>query len=123
MNTFRQNSVGRFEVTMLTHNGVLVPQSAGFPTLEVIFVDPSTNRIHTAISTVAMFEIEPGRYFYEWKVPFDQPLLVHQAIHRGFIDDTAVLGEDVFTVLPITPTCLRAPTLLTKIKGGSGCLS
>lgn len=120
-NTFRQNTIGRFEVAILTHNGVLVPQPDGFPTLEVIFIDPDTARVHTAVSVTPMFEIEPGRYFLEWRVPFDQPLLVHQAIHRGFIDGDPVLGEDVFTVLPIEPTCLRSPTILTKIKGGCGC--
>lgn len=121
--TFRQNSVARFEVAIFTHTGVLVAQPDGFPTLEAIFVDPDTGRVHTAISATEMFELEPGRHFLEWRVPFDQPLLVHQVIHRGFIDEEPVLGEDVFTVLPITPTCLRSPTILTKIKGGCGCRS
>lgn len=122
-NTFRQNSVGRFEVAIITHNGDLVPQPDGFPTLEAIFIHPDTGRVHTAIPTTTMLEIEPGRYFLEWQVPFDQPLLVHQVINRGFIDEIPVIGEDIFTVLPIEPTCLRSPTLLTKLNGGCGCRS
>jgi len=119
--TFRQGTAGRLEVHVLAFNELPVPQSIGLPTVEIVYIDPTSLSMATALAPFPMYELEPGRYYFDWKVPIDQPLLVHQVIYRAQIDDDDVIGEDIFTVLPLTPQCLFTPTCLTVIKGRCGC--
>jgi hypothetical protein len=120
-NTFRQDTVGHFEVVVVTTDDQLVSQPEGFPTIEAVYIDPASRMMTTAIPQSQMYQIEPGRYYFDWKVPTDQPLLVHQVIYRGKIEEDGVIGEDIFTVLPITPVCLITPTVLTTNKAERGC--
>ena len=120
-NSFRQDTTGRLQVTFLTLIGSIVAQPEGLPTIEIVYIDPDNLGMTTALPLTIMFEIEPGRYFFDWRVPLDEPLLAHQVIYRGKIDTLDVLGEDILTVLPATPQCLFTPTILTKVKGGCGC--
>lgn len=122
-NTFRQGSIGRFEVSLYTTDDVLVPQPEGLPTIEAVYIDPNTRSMVTAVPSYTMFELEPGKYYFEWYVPLDQPLLVHQVIYRGIVDEVEVIGEDIFTVLPRTPCCVFVPTVISTIKACRGCRS
>lgn len=122
-NTFRQGTIGRFEISIYTTDDVLVPQPVGLPTVEAVYIDPITRSMSTAVPQYSMYEIEPGRYYYEWYVPLDQPLLVHQVIYRGKIEEDDMIGEDVFTVLPLTPCCMFVPTAISTIKACRGCRS
>jgi len=120
-NTFRQGTTGHFEVAIITTDGTLVPQPEGLPTIEAVYIDPTTRSMATAIPQYPMYQAEPGRYFFDWNIPIDQPLLVHQVIYRGKVDGDDVIGEDIFTVLAFTPHCLLTPTLLTTTKAQRGC--
>ena len=122
-NTFRQGTVGRFEVSIYTTDDLLVPQEEGLPTVEAVYIDPVTKSMATAVPQSAMYSVEPGRYYYEWYVPLDQPLLVHQVIYRAKIEGDDVIGEDIFTVLPLTPCCMFVPTVISTIKACRGCRS
>ena len=122
-NTFRQGTIGRLEISIYTTDDALVPQPAGLPTVEAVYIDPVTRSMSTAIPQTAMYEMDVGRYYYEWYVPLDQPLLVHQVIYRGKIDEDDVIGEDLFTVLPLTPCCMFVPTVISTIKACRGCRS
>jgi hypothetical protein len=122
-NTFRQGTIGRFEISIHTTDDILVPQPVGLPTVEAVYIDPITRSMSTAVPQYSMYEIEPGRYYYEWYVPLDQPLLVHQVIYRGKIEEDDVIGEDIFTVLPLTPCCMFVPTVISTIKACRGCRS
>jgi len=122
-NTFRQGTIGRFEISIYTTDDILVPQPVGLPTVEAVYIDPITRSMSTAVPQYSMYEIEPGRYYYEWYVPLDQPLLVHQVIYRGKIEEDDVIGEDIFTVLPLTPCCMFVPTVISTIKACRGCRS
>ena len=122
-NTFRQGTVGRFEVSIYTTDDLLVPQEEGLPTVEAVYIDPVTRSMATAVPQSAMYSVEPGRYYYEWYVPLDQPLLVHQVIYRAKIEGDDVIGEDIFTVLPLTPCCMFVPTVISTIKACRGCRS
>jgi len=119
-NTFRQDTVGHFEVVVIVEDQ-LIPQPEGWPTIEAVYIDPASRMMTTAIPQSQMYQVEPGRYYFDWCVPTDQPLLVHQVIYRGKIEDDDVIGEDTFTVLPITPVCLIVPTVLTTNKAERGC--
>ena len=120
-NTFRQGTIGRFEVSIYTTDDLLVPQEEGLPTVEAVYIDPVTRSMATAVPQSAMYSVEPGRYYYEWYVPLDQPLLVHQVIYRAKIEGDDVIGEDIFTVLPLTPCCMFVPTVISTIKAYRGC--
>jgi len=122
-NTFRQGTIGRFEVSIYTTDDLLVPQEEGLPTVEAVYIDPITRSMATAVPQSAMYSVEPGRYYYEWYVPLDQPLLVHQVIYRAKIEGDDVIGEDIFTVLPLTPCCMFVPTVISTIKACRGCRS
>jgi hypothetical protein len=122
-NTFRQGTIGRFEVSIYTTDDLLVPQEEGLPTVEAVYIDPVTRSMATAVPQSAMYSVEPGRYYYEWYVPLDQPLLVHQVIYRAKIEGDDVIGEDIFTVLPLTPCCMFVPTVISTIKACRGCRS
>jgi hypothetical protein len=122
-NTFRQGTIGRFEVSIYTTDDLLVPQEEGLPTVEAVYIDPITRSMATAVPQSTMYSVEPGRYYYEWYVPLDQPLLVHQVIYRAKIEGDDVIGEDIFTVLPLTPCCMFVPTVISTIKACRGCRS
>ena len=122
-NTFRQGTIGRFEVSIYTTDDLLVPQEEGLPTVEAVYIDPITRSMATAVPQSTMYSVEPGRYYYEWYVPLDQPLLVHQVIYIAKIEGDDVIGEDIFTVLPLTPCCMFVPTVISTIKACRGCRS
>ncbi len=116
MSDFRQGTVGRLQVVFITQLGTLVDQPTGLPTVEVVFIDPNTMQTVTALERTLLKRIDVGRYFFDWRIPFDQPLLVHQIIYRGLIGSVDTLGEDTATILGATPQCLFEPTILTKTK-------
>lgn len=120
-NIFRQGTLGRLEALFATHDGQIVPQPEGLPTVEIVYINPDNQQMATALSTMQMFEIEPGHYFFDWRVPLDQPLLVHQVIYRGIVDELPVIGEDLFTVLAATPQCMFVPCLITTMRTYCGC--
>lgn len=116
MNEFRQGSVGRLQAAFVSQFGEFVDQPTGLPTVEIVYIHPDTLQTATALDRMLMKKLDVGRYFFDWRIPLDEPLLVHQVIYRGIIDNTNVFGEDTVTILGATPQCLLEPTILTKTK-------
>lgn len=119
---FRQETTGRVEAIFLTQEGELVPQPAGRPIVEILYISRDKTRITSAVIPTVMVELEPGHYFYDWIIPADHPTIEHQISYKGIIDDQVAIGEDTVTVLPAFPKCVFTPTTLTTttIKG-CGC--
>lgn len=122
---FRQGSTERLETVFINHSGFLVSQPEGLPTVEIHYIDTLGDfELHTAVPPTIMNTIEPGRYFFDWEIPFDQPQVVHQITYRGAIDELSVIGEDIATVLPAisviggTVKCTFEPMV---IQGKSCC--
>ncbi len=116
MDEFRQGTTGRLLATFLTPIGRLVDQPSGLPTVEVIYIDPNTSQPVTALTRSLMRRISLGLYFFDWRIPLDQPQQAHQIIYRGQIDELLTIGEDTVTILGATPECAFVPSKITTTK-------
>lgn len=95
--------------------GQLIPQPANLPTIRITYVDPETNVVTTAVEETIMLEIEPGRHFFVWRVPEDQPTVVHRLILTGQIDEE-ISDEEQATEITYSETLLfRNPEFFVNI--------
>lgn len=120
---FRQGTVGRMQSSFILYSGELEPQPVGYPTISIIYIDPTTLKTTTAVPTTLMKLMSPGMYYYDWHIAVDQVVTEYQITYRGVIEGEKVIGEDVVTVLPRQPKCAFSPCTLESsvCKPASGC--
>lgn len=118
---FRQGTTNRLEASFYTFTGELAPQT-DMPVIEILYIDLTLRQPATSIPPTSMYELEPGRYYYDWFIPLDEPTISHQVLYRGVVSGVDVVGEDIVTVLPATSQscCFYTPTVLTT---GATCYS
>jgi hypothetical protein len=81
-------------------SGEAVLQPPGNPTIEIIYMDPNTHVRKIAVTQTLMSTIEDGRYFYVWRIPRNEPVVLHQFLLRAVLDDTLDTASDQsYTVL------------------------
>lgn len=95
LNGFEQGTVLPIYLSIVDDLGELVPQPAGLPTITITYIDEN-NVIQTAITeTVMTGAIEPGRHFFIWNIPEDQPTVTHNVILKA-IPETSGLETEEF---------------------------
>jgi hypothetical protein len=88
-----QGSALPFYLAIKTLGGDLVPQPANSPTLELLYNDECTHAGQRSVNVV-MSMIEPGRYFYVWRIPKNEPLVRHHIVFRAVLDDEQDVATD-----------------------------
>lgn len=93
-----------FYLTIKDVGGDLVPQPAGQPTIDIASIDPETHIRNIAIPVTPMIEIEPGRYFFVWRIAKDAPPINHVVVLRAIIEQEAQSASDEsFVVTSLLP--------------------
>lgn len=83
---FEQGTVLPIYLSIVDELGELVPQPSDLPTITISFIDEN-NVVQTAVpETVMTGVIEPGRHFFLWKIPEDQPTVEHNVILTAQIE-------------------------------------
>lgn len=108
-----QGTVLPFYLTVKDISGDLVPQPAGQPTIDIASIDPETHVRNVAVPITPMVEIEPGRYFYVWRIAKDEPPVNHIAVLRAIIESEAVSASDESFVVT---SLLRNPEFVLNIQ-------
>lgn len=83
-----------FYLTVKNVAGDLIPQPAGQPTIDIASVDQETHVRNVAIPVTPMIEIEPGRYFFVWRIKDEEPLGEHTVVLRAIIEGDAITASD-----------------------------
>jgi len=89
-----QGDVLPIYLAVRTIAGDLVPQPANSPTIDIVYVEPDTHVRKIAVPTSLMIEIEPGRYFFNWRIPRNEPPVLHTAMLHAVLDDSETVATD-----------------------------
>ena len=88
-----QGSALPIYLTVKTFAGELVPQPPNGPTIEIMYIDANHVK-QTSIRPTKMNEIEPGRYFYVWRIAKDEPLITHKLIMNAVIENQEEIAPE-----------------------------
>jgi hypothetical protein len=102
-----------FYLTVKDVSGDLVPQPVGQPTIDIASIDSETHIRNVAVPVTPMVEIEPGRYFFVWRIAKDEPLGNHVVVLRAIIEDeVAAASDESFVVTSL----LQNPSFVINIE-------
>jgi len=105
-----QGSALPIYLTVKTFAGDLVPQLPNGPTIEIIYID--TNHVkQDAVRPTKMVEIEPGRYYYVWRIRNDEPLIPHKLIMSAVLEDQEIAPEAPF----MTTELVQQPFFILEV--------
>lgn len=84
-----------FYLTIKTLDGDLVEQPPENPTIRIHYMEEESRVRKVVLDTTVMNEIEPGRYFYVWRIPKLEPTVLHHVMMRGILtEDLQVPATD-----------------------------
>jgi len=105
-----QGSALPIYLTVKTFAGDLVPQLPNGPTIEIIYIDANHVK-QDAVRPTKMVEIEPGRYYYVWRIRNDEPLIPHKLIMSAVLEDQEIAPEAQF----MTTELVQQPFFILEV--------
>jgi len=107
-----QGSALPFYLTVKTFAGDLVPQPSDSPTIEIMYVQETDRIRQVSVQPSLMPTIEPGRYFYVWRIAKEEPTVIHTVILRAILDDNQAVASDTSY---ITTNLVKVPAFIINI--------
>lgn len=90
----KQNEALPLYLTVKTVSGDLIDQPINNPIIMITYIDPTTNIRKIAVNRTLMIEIEPGRYFYVWRIAKDETCVTHRITMSAIIENNEEIATD-----------------------------